>query len=84
MTLINLIGWLGAILYIVAYLLLTLNIVLSSSFIYHFLNVLGAIGLSINAFYLRDSPNIIVNLVWLIIAMGAIINLYRLRNKQER
>ncbi|TCD27794.1 hypothetical protein EZ456_07550 [Pedobacter psychrodurus] len=83
MTLINIIGWLGAILYIIAYFLLTIHAISSSSFAYHFLNVLGAIGLTINACYLKDSPNIIVNLVWLLIAISAISNLYRNRPEQK-
>lgn len=84
MILINIIGWLGAILYIVAYFLLTIEVISSSSFTYHFLNVLGAIGLTINACYLKDSPNIIVNLVWLLIAMSAICNLCKYKNRQKQ
>jgi len=84
MVLINIIGWLGAVLYIIAYLLLTIEVIPSSSFIYHFLNVLGAVGLTINACYLKDSPNIIVNLVWLLIALAAIGNIYKYRNRPKQ
>ncbi|WP_410479538.1 CBU_0592 family membrane protein [Pedobacter nutrimenti] len=83
MTIINLIGWFGAVVYIVAFFLLTIHVISSSSFLYNFLNILGAIGLIINAYYLRDSPNIIVNLAWLLIATIGINNLYRKKSRQK-
>ncbi|HVI45582.1 MAG TPA: hypothetical protein VM802_11955 [Chitinophaga sp.] len=66
------VGWTGAILYIVAYLLLSTGKLKADTIIYHVLNILGALGLIFNAFVQKDPPNIIVNLVWLAIAMFAI------------
>jgi lipid-A-disaccharide synthase-like uncharacterized protein len=84
MTSIIIIGWLGAILYIVAYFLLTVEAISSSSLTYHFLNVFGALGLMINAIYLNDSPNIIVNLLWFLIAAGAINIQFRKIHKKKK
>lgn len=73
------IGWTGGILYIVAYLLLCMNKLKADTFTYHLLNILGALGLIFNAFALKDAPNVIVNLIWMSIAMYAI---YGLKKKQ--
>ena len=70
-------GWMGTISYLVAYLLLSLNKIKADQKIYHVLNVLGALGLTYNAVSLRDFPNIIVNVVWGIIAFGAILLIIR-------
>lgn len=67
------IGWVGAVMYILAYLLLTLGRLRSDSILYHFLNVLGAIGLIANAFHFNDYPNVVTNLLWLGIGSFAII-----------
>ncbi|WP_336515456.1 CBU_0592 family membrane protein [Pollutibacter soli] len=66
-------GWTGTISYLLAYLLLSLNKLKSSQKIYHFLNIIGAVGLTMNAFFFRDYPNVAVNLAWGIIALSAVI-----------
>ncbi len=75
------IGWLGAVLFIVAYLLLSLQLISAKRNLYHVLNVLGAVCLVINAWSLRDNPNIVVNAVWGLIALLAI---YRRRAEKKK
>ena len=65
-------GWAGAISYLLAYLLLSLNKLKADQKIYHVLNILGALGLTYNAVSLNDFPNIIVNVMWGMIAFWAI------------
>lgn len=65
-------GWIGSLLYVIAYLLLTLKKLQSDSPYYHLLNILGATGLIINAFHWRDFPSLAVNIVWLGIGVIAI------------
>lgn len=79
----NLIGWLGTFFYIVAYLLLSLGKIKAERPLYHCLNILGAVGLMINALRLSDYPNIIVNLIWLAIALGAIVLIMRRRHPAD-
>ncbi len=69
------IGWIGAVMYIVAYLLLTLGKLKSDSFLYHLMNVLGALGLIANAFHFNDYPNVVTNLLWLGIGAFAILTM---------
>ncbi|MEH6408389.1 MAG: hypothetical protein V7767_14020 [Leeuwenhoekiella sp.] len=70
------IGWLGAIIFIVAYLLLSLEYISAKKYFYHLLNVLGAICLVINAIVIDDYPNIFVNGIWGIIALLAVYKRY--------
>jgi hypothetical protein len=77
LTLPSIFGWMGTISYLVAYLLLSLNKIRADQKIYHVLNVVGALGLTYNAVSLSDFPNIIVNVVWGVIALGAILLIMR-------
>lgn len=70
------VGWVGALIFILAYLLLSLGILSAKKPIYHILNALGAVCLVTNATYLNDFPNILVNAVWVLIAFFAIFKLY--------
>lgn len=61
-----------------------------SSFTYHFLNIVGASGLIANAIHFQDNANIIVNAVWLTIALAAIaisfsknIQMFKVSKKKE-
>ncbi|AIY11950.1 CBU_0592 family membrane protein [Cellulophaga baltica] len=72
-----LIGWAGAVLFILSYLLLSIGRLSSKSKVYHTLNILGAICLVINGFMLRDVPNIVVNLIWGLIGIYAVIKIVK-------
>ncbi|WP_417443789.1 CBU_0592 family membrane protein [Joostella sp.] len=71
----NVVGWIGALFFIIAYFLLSINKLSAKNKTYHFLNIIGAICLVINGIYLSDFPNVVVNLIWGIIAIYAIIKL---------
>lgn len=66
-------GWAGTFFYLLAYFLLSINKMTSNQRIYHLLNVIGAIGLTVNAFYYADFPNVVANVFWGIIAVAAVI-----------
>lgn len=65
-------GWLGTLAYLVGYLLLSVGKISASGKLYHLLNIAGAIGLIFNALFFVDYPNIVVNVVWMAIAIFAI------------
>jgi len=73
----DLIGWIGTLAYIVAYLLLSLGKLKPEQKAYHLLNIFGAVGLIVNAIHLDDYPNIIVNIVWFAIGFTALISIAR-------
>jgi hypothetical protein len=70
-------GWVGSIAYLTAYLLLALKKVKADQKLYHLLNIVGATGLTINAIFFSDYPNVIVNITWGLIATIAIWSIAR-------
>jgi hypothetical protein len=70
-------GWTGSIAYLTGYLLLSMNKLKPGHKAYHALNIAGAIGLTANALFLQDYPNVIVNLSWGLIAITAIATIAR-------
>lgn len=69
---VELAGWLGVIFYVFAYLLLSTGKLKSISYQFHLLNILGAIGLITDSAYYGDKPNLVVNVIWLVIGVSAI------------
>ncbi len=67
--LIDAIGWIGAALVLLAYALLSIQWMHGNSFSYQFLNVIGAVMLVINSYYLRAYPSVGVNAAWVGIAL---------------
>lgn len=66
------IGWLGAIIFVVSYFLLSDGHLRQEGKTYHILNMIGAVCLVINALYFQDHANLMVNGVWCAIALMAI------------
>ncbi|MCL6217690.1 CBU_0592 family membrane protein [Zunongwangia pacifica] len=81
MTFISFIGWFGAIIFIIAYFLLSAGYLSAQKPTYHVLNVIGGLCLVINAVTLNDFPNILVNIVWALIALFAIYRITKDRRK---
>lgn len=75
----GLLGWIGTVAYLIAYLLLSIKKLRSDTVLYHLLNAIGAAGLIIHAVNLNDYPNLIVNGVWGAIAIFAIALVVRKR-----
>ena len=67
-TFINLIGWIGAALVLLAYGLISTKWMEGNSFSYQALNVTGAFLLVINSYYLGAYPSVGVNVAWVGIA----------------
>lgn len=70
-------GWIGTIAYLSGYFLLSTGKLKADQSSYHVLNIIGAIGLTANAVYYADLPNVVVNVAWGLIAAGAIFTLTR-------
>lgn len=73
----SIIGWVGAITFVVAYFLLSLNVISAERVLYHFLNALGGVCLVINSVFLDDTPNFFVNFIWMLIALYSIYKIIR-------
>ena len=66
------IGWIGAILLLLAYALVSFKKLAADSLAYQGMNVAASILLAINTLYHRAYPSSFVNIVWTFIAIFAI------------
>ncbi len=71
-TIISLIGWIGTICYLLAYLLVSLKKLEGDSIPFQALNLLGGFCLTINTFYNTAYPATALNLAWIGIAVYTI------------
>jgi hypothetical protein len=70
--LIEIIGWAGAVLVLLAYGLLSAHRLSSRSGTYQVLNIGGSVGLLINALWNGAIPSAAVNLIWMAIGAHAL------------
>jgi len=73
MNLIEIIGWIGTILIVGAYFLNINGKIKSTAIPYILANLVGGILFSIYTYAHRTYPNLVVNIVWVFIAVAAII-----------
>ena len=66
---VELVGWIGAIMMLSAYVLLTLGRLKSQSPVYHWLNIVSGAGLIVNSGWNGAYPSVCINVVWLIIGL---------------
>jgi hypothetical protein len=72
-------GWAGAVLILVAYWLLSIDKLAARSAAYQLMNLAGAVGFVINGWWHRAIPNAAMNIVWAGIAIYSLTRLARLR-----
>jgi len=73
--LIDIIGWIGSVAVIAAYGLNSYQKIKSDSYIFLTLNLVGGIFLIIYSYYYTAYANTFINVVWVIIAIPALIKL---------
>ena len=73
------IGWLGMILIILAYYLLSTERLKSNQKTYHLLNGLGGVFTVISAFYIGFWPSVVLNVFWTLVAVFAITKIIQKR-----
>ena len=69
-------GWIGVILILFAYALLSFGFISSQSLWYHGLNFFGGIGIVADAMADKDYQPVVLNLIWMGIAVYAMVNLF--------
>ena len=74
---VEIVGWLGAVLILLAYALLTAGRIQAQSFAYQGMNVLGAAGFIVNSGWNGAIPSAALNVVWAGIGLFAILRLAR-------
>ncbi|MBS1506597.1 MAG: hypothetical protein JSS79_08130 [Bacteroidetes bacterium] len=78
--LIDSIGWIGSVEVIAAYGLNSYQKIKSDSLLFQLLNLTGGIFLIINTIYYSAYPSAFINVVWVIIASVAIVQMIAKRN----
>ncbi len=76
-------GWLAALLILGGYALLTAGKVNARSPAYQWMNVLGAIGFVINSGYFKAWPSAVLNVIWAGIGIVALIRIAASRKRNE-
>ena len=74
---VEIVGWLGAALILLAYALLTAGRIPAQSFAYQGMNVAGAAGFIVNSGWNGAIPSAALNVVWAGIGLFAILRLAR-------
>jgi hypothetical protein len=78
---VEIIGWIGAVLIVGAYFLNINGKLKSSSKVYIFSNLAGGIFFTINTLVHRAYPSMIVNIIWIFIAVAALLKKDRPSNE---
>ena len=68
---VEVVGWAGALLILLGYVLITTGRLTVRSLAYQAMNVLGAAGFAINGWWHRALPSAALNVVWLLIGVIA-------------
>jgi hypothetical protein len=71
----ELIGWLGFVLIVSAYLFVTIKLVEVSSATYHLMNLAGALCMVVNARHNEAKPLFWLNVVWALVAILGLLQL---------
>lgn len=77
MLFIEIFGWIGSVLVVLAYALITSNKLHSRSWVYQSMNTVGAIALLLNAVAHGALPSAAVNIVWLVIGGVGLVTILR-------
>lgn len=70
-------GWIGSALILIAYFLISNHRVNSKSFLYQLLNSTGSIFLICNTLYYHTYPVATLNLIWLSIGITSLVKIHR-------
>jgi hypothetical protein len=82
--LIDIIGWIGSFEVIAAYGLNSYQKIKSDSLLFQLLNLTGGFFLIINTIYYSAYPSAFINVVWVIIAIVAIVQFFVRRRKKSQ
>ena len=72
-------GWIGASLILLAYLLLSMGRVTGQSPLYQWMNVVGAAGFTINGWWHGAIPSAVLNVIWMLIGGVALWRIWAKR-----
>ena len=74
---VEVVGWAGMLLYVVAYTLVSSGRTRGTSQTYQLMNLAGAVGVATNAIYYGAYPSAVVNVIWFAIAATTLSRMER-------
>ena len=74
---VEVVGWAGALLILLAYILVSLGRVTGQSAAFQWMNLLGAAGFIVNGWWHRALPSATLNVVWMLFAAVALCRLWK-------
>ena len=74
---VEVVGWAGALLILLAYLLISAGRLTGQSAVYQWMNIVGAAGFVINGWWHRAIPSTALNVVWMAIGAAALWKIAR-------
>jgi hypothetical protein len=74
-------GWTGASLILLAYLLITTGKLTGQSAVYQWMNVAGAAGFIVNGWWHGAIPSAVLNVIWMLIGTVALLRIAARRRK---
>lgn len=74
---VDVLGWMGALLLLGAYALISFKKIEGNSLIFQLMNIFGSVFLVVNTYYYGAWPSTLVNLIWILIAMSAIFAIWQ-------
>jgi hypothetical protein len=80
--LVEIAGWGGALLILLAYLLLSAGRLSGQSLAYQAMNVIGAAGFVVNGWWHQALPSATLNILWLMIGLIASIQILKRRRRR--
>lgn len=75
--LIEIVGWTGAFLLLLAYFLLIHKNLSSRSKLYQWMNIIGSLMLGINTLLIKAYPSFLTNIIWFFIGLYGIFHIVR-------
>lgn len=69
-------GWYGTAAILTAYILTSFSIISGDGIVFQILNLTGALGIIAIAAYKRVRQSIVLNVVWSVVAIVAIVNIF--------
>tara|TARA_Y100000310_G_C20626422_1_gene786174 strand:+ start:1215 stop:1484 length:270 start_codon:yes stop_codon:yes gene_type:complete len=73
---VEIMGWVGALLLLTAYFMITHHELDSKSKKYQFMNLFGALFIGVNTFSNHAYPSFTANMVWLVVAFYGLYKIY--------
>ncbi len=77
-------GWVGMALIVIAYFLLTSEKIVVKSWAYHTINFFGGAGLIFYTFINKTWPVMILNALWIIVAVSALMKIINKKFKKQK